>query len=330
MSSRAPPVWQRRYLLMPSDPSSGTLAKLIEAMNTLLLRTLLSVHHHGSMAEAGRQLNLTHGGVAHQLRALEAEIGAALVERHGRSVYLTAAGLRLLQKAQQILDDVRSLPAVANADEIRGQLRLGVGNTMIVSAIPDLLACVVREYPQLRVNVHLGTSANFYAQVRAGELDAAIALEPPFGLQKEFGWKPFSETPLVLLVPSRLGEKAAIDLLRSQPFIHYDRSTWIGRQTDTYLRSLGLEPASQFEVPSTETIARMVHRGLGIAVVPRMRNLLSQDLNVTTLPLPGLADFRRFGFVWLHSSPRLSLINALSNLIPAQGRQASGAANDAA
>jgi len=282
------------------------------------------------MAEAGRQLNLTHGGVAQQVRALEAEIGVALVARHGRKVHLTAAGLRVLQKSQQILDDVRSLAAVANSDEIRGQLRLGVGNTVIVSGIPDLLASVVRKYPQLRVNVHLGTSANFYSQIRAGELDAAIALEPPFGLQKEFGWKPFSETPLVLLLPARLSAMSAIDLLRSQPFIHYDRSTWIGRQTDSYLRSLGLDPASQFEVPSTEAIARMVHRGLGVAVVPKMRNLLSQDLDVTTMALPGLADFRRFGFVWLQSSPRLNLINAFSTLIPRKGRKSSESVNDAA
>lgn len=59
------------------------------------LRAFDATARHGGFAAAGRVLNVTHAAVAQQVRALEMQIGVALVRRAGRSVGLTEAGQRL-------------------------------------------------------------------------------------------------------------------------------------------------------------------------------------------------------------------------------------------
>lgn len=60
-----------------------------------LLRAFDATARHGSFAEAGRALNVTHAAVTQAVRALEAELGMALVRRSGRTVALTEAGATL-------------------------------------------------------------------------------------------------------------------------------------------------------------------------------------------------------------------------------------------
>jgi LysR family transcriptional regulator, glycine cleavage system transcriptional activator len=60
-----------------------------------LLRAFDATARHGSFAEAGRALNVTHAAVTQAVRALEAELGVSLVQRAGRTVALTEAGDRL-------------------------------------------------------------------------------------------------------------------------------------------------------------------------------------------------------------------------------------------
>jgi LysR family transcriptional regulator, glycine cleavage system transcriptional activator len=62
-----------------------------------LLRAFDATAKHGSFAEAGRVLNVTHAAVTQAVRGLEAELGVPLVRRAGRTVALTEAGAQLAQ-----------------------------------------------------------------------------------------------------------------------------------------------------------------------------------------------------------------------------------------
>ncbi|MYN13956.1 LysR family transcriptional regulator [Pusillimonas sp. TS35] len=276
-------------------------------MNTDFLSTLVAVHRYGSMAEAARRLNITHGAVAQQLKALGEQLGAPVVARSGKTVHLTESAHRILETSQKILDDVGSLSALANARGIQGELRLGAGNTSLNSTVPHILAKLAGRYPALRVSIRSGLSSQFYPWVETNELDAAIALEPPFDMPKRLGWRVLSEEPFCLLAPAQYAGRDALALLRREPFIRYDRESWVGRQIEHYLRRAGIAPQERFELASTESISLMVHNGLGVAIVPNAWNLWRQGLNVISLPLPGNCPARRFGLIWSRSSPRLQL-----------------------
>lgn len=277
-------------------------------MNSTFLNTLIAVHHHGSMAEAARRLNITHGAVAQQMKALEEQLGTVLIARSGKTVHLTNAAHRILETSQKILDDIDSLTALANTQEIKGELRLGAGNTSLNSTIPNILARLIERYPALQVSIQTGLSSEFYPKVESNELDAAIALEPPFNMPKRTGWRLLSEEHFFLLVSAKHQGQNAHDLLKQQPFIRYDKNTWVGQQIEQYLKKVGIVPKERFELASTESISLMVNKGLGVAIVPNAWNLWKQGLNVVSIPLPSACAPRRFGLIWARSSPRLQLV----------------------
>ena len=277
-------------------------------MNTRFLHTLIAIHKHGSMAEAARRLNITHGAVAQQVKTLEGELGTALISRSGKTVHLTNAGHRILVKSQEILDNVDALTALAHSQEIKGELRLGAGNTSLNSTVPNILAKLMERYPSLQVSIRPGLSTEFYPCVENNELDAAIALEPPYEPPKKMGWHLLSEENFVLLASSRHQGKDVLDLLRREPFIRYDKNSWVGQQIEQYLRKVGITPKERFELASTESIALMVNKDLGVAIVPYAWNLWKQGLDVISMPLPGACEPRRFGLIWTRSSPRLQLV----------------------
>lgn len=293
-------------------------------MNTRLLNTLLAVHRYGSMAEAARRLNLTHGAVAQQIRALESELRVNLVRRAGKVVHLTQAAHRILDTSQRILTDVDALAALANTNELRGELSLGTGNTVLAGKIPDILETLGARYPEIRVNITSGQSSDFHAQVERGALDAAIAMEPSFTPSKVMGWHLLSEEPFVLIASRRHEDADPHLLLEREPFIRYHRESWAGQQIDAYLRQNSIVPRERFELASTEAITRLVHKDLGVAIVPSAWNQWQGGLSVISLPLKTPCKPRRFGLIWLRSSPRLQLIEAfLDAAIMAYARDAS-------
>lgn len=279
-------------------------------MNTKLLNTLLAVHRYGSMAEAARRLNLTHGAVAQQLRALENELGISLVRRAGKAVHLTQAAHRILDPSQRILEEINALAALANTDELRGELSVGTGNTVLAGKVPDILEALSSQYPEIRVNIMSGQSSDFHTQVERGTLDAAIAMEPAYTPSKVMGWHQLSEEPFVMIAAQRHEGADPHLLLEREPFIRYHRDSWAGQQIDAYLRQNSIVPRERFELASTEAITRLVHKDLGVAIVPSAWDQWQKGLAIVSLALKTPCKPRRFGLIWLRSSPRLQLIEA--------------------
>ncbi len=149
------------------------------------------------MAAAARLLNITPATVAQQVRTLEREIGAQLIARSGRTVSVTEAGVRILERARSLLREVSDLHTVANDDVTAGELRIGAGTNALTGILPDILALMVARFPRIKVFIKPGYSPELYSAVESGELDAAIVLEAPFALSKRVGWELLREEPLV-------------------------------------------------------------------------------------------------------------------------------------
>ncbi|MBY2907709.1 LysR substrate-binding domain-containing protein [Rhizobium leguminosarum] len=63
-------------------------------------------------------------------------------------------------------------------------------------------------------------------------------------------------------------EQGPHELLKTQPFIRYDRTLWSGQLADEYLRTTGIQPKELMELDGLEAIAVLVDRGLGVSLVP--------------------------------------------------------------
>jgi len=263
------------------------------------------------MAAAARALNISASAVAQQLRTLERDLGVPLLVRIGRTVRITDQGSRILAQARQLVRDEATLKNLAHDDSISGELRLGACSTALIGILPALMARMNDQYPDIKFRVETANSVQLYTQIVAGQLDAAVVLEAPYPLPKTCEWLMLREEPLVVLAPDRLMHANALDLLRSQPFIRYDRNKWGGRGPDKYLRELGIQPNERYEVDMLQAIAVMVDLGLGVSLVPDWSRPWPENLRIARLPLPERRIGRRVGIVWSRFSVRIKLVNAL-------------------
>nr|BFE80864.1 hypothetical protein GCM10020093_034650 [Planobispora longispora] len=115
------------------------------------LRLLRELSHRGTIAAVAEALMFTPSAVSQQLSALEREAGVALLERTGRRVALTPAGIALVGHAEAVLERLEQAAAElasARAD-LSGTVRIGAFPTATRTILPAALAALAREHPAL-------------------------------------------------------------------------------------------------------------------------------------------------------------------------------------
>lgn len=278
-------------------------------MDIRFLESFLTVAECGSVAEAARRLNLTPAAVAQRLRALEQELGRPLVSRIGRTVRPTVAGMAVQQHAPDLVRAVRDLRAVAAGNMPAGQLRIGCTQTALTGQIPTIIAMLSERWPEIEYFFKPGSSVDLYHSVLAEDLDAALIIHPPFPLPKTLRWQTLRHEPLLLLVPENLHVSDIHATICSQPFIRYDRNQWGGQIVDRYLRQNNLKVREWVELDALDSIAALVNRGLGVAIVPDWAPPWPEGLSVQKIRLEE-AEVRQMGVLWGLSGPRVAAIRA--------------------
>ncbi|WP_321872476.1 LysR substrate-binding domain-containing protein [Burkholderia ubonensis] len=254
-------------------------------MSLRAFRTLVAIARHRTFARAGEAIGLTQSAVSLQIKTLESEFNVQLFDRSRRQPALTEAGRILVAQAEQILAMVDRIPdALSDEKKLVGRLRIGAIQTALAGPLPDALLALRHAHPSLRVHVCAGMSAELAQRVAAGELDAAITTHPVKPHPAELTWTPLYEDRFWLLVPPHCAERDAGALLESLPFIRFDAQAWAGRMIAAELRRLGVRVREEMVLDSTETIVRMVARGLGAAIVALSDSTLARLPAVTRLP----------------------------------------------
>lgn len=135
--------------------------------------TLAETRHFG---RAAARLNLSQPPLSRQLAALEASLGATLLERSPRSVTLTAAGERFYVDAKAILaaldQAARNAQAAASGDA--GKLSVGFTMCAAYSVVPRYARAFGDAWPDVALSLREVVSNDLAAQVLAGHIDAAI------------------------------------------------------------------------------------------------------------------------------------------------------------
>ena len=277
-----------------------------------MLKTFVAVADHGSFAAAAERVALTAAAVGAQMKALEDLFKRPLFDRTGRAVTFTPAGLALVARARRLVDDYEDmLAAVPAGDDIAGTVTIGA----IVSAMGALATSVVNlkaPYPLLDIRIVNGRQADLHANVLTGELDAAILVESARPDGRTAIWSHLYSEPLMLIASARVAspEMQALDLLRSQPFIRFDRATSSGARIDQFLRRSGVQPNELVEMNSLPAIVELVRQHAGVSIVPVLHHFgWHRDPALCLLPLPGKPQGRQVGR--LENTRRLSVTSII-------------------
>jgi DNA-binding transcriptional LysR family regulator len=259
------------------------------------LRTLVAIARYGTFSAAAERIGLTQAAVSGHVRRLEEHLGFTLFDRRGRSVRLNPDGVRTLDRAKALLEQFEALGArVERTAHV--VIRVGAITSVQSALLARALTRFHSQFPNHRVQVVPGLSLHLLDQVDAGELDLAVITRPPYGLPPDLDWQTMSSERYVLVVPqSRPGDDWR-EVLRSEPFLRYDRLAFGGRQVDRFIRALPFPVNEVMEVP-VQTMINMVGQGLGVALIPRAEAHFPLPSGVRALELTGADLCREVGIV---------------------------------
>lgn len=232
------------------------------------LKTLIAVAREGTFAAAGSKIGLTQAAVSAQMQRLEAELGVELFDRKGRSAQLNRMGHQVLLQGQELVRQFQNLGTTSAGLPASILITLGAIASVQRSFLPQALAQFHQRSPQCRTRVVPGLSMELVNQVDSGEIDLAAIIRPPFSLQSDLRWTTLAREPYRLIVPADMPGDDWAELLSSQPFIRYDRSSFGGRQVDRFLRETHIPLHEVCELDELDAIIKLVANGVGVALVP--------------------------------------------------------------
>lgn len=290
-----------------------------------VMKTFLAVAAEGSFAAAAQRVALTQAAVGQQMRALEGEMRRPLFERQGKSVALSEAGRALLPAMRRLVALYEQMVAQAPPDDaMAGTVHLGA----IVSAVRPLIEATLAlkaRHPALDLHVSAAKSADLLQRVANGGLQAAVVVrEPARGpAASELAWIALYEEPMVLLAHRAVEDAAPRALLQRHPFIRFDRTEHTGQLVERTLRRLRVQPEDFLELNAIEAVVELVRSGLGIAIVPLLREARWQSdprLRVIELPASQAREPRRVALAHRRGEASAPVIAALAREL--QGRHA--------
>lgn len=248
------------------------------------LRAFDATARHGGFTGAGRVLNVTHAAVAQQVRALERELGVALVQRAGRSVGLTEAGRRLAQCLDEGFGTITAGIEALRRSEERRPLFVAtttfIAETLIIPRLPEFWAL----HPG--IEVAMSPSQSRVDLDRDGFDLAVRALSDGWDGTGPEEVRPLGRPPLLAVcAPSLLagGTRNPAEL----PWLLDHDQSW----DHDRLRGAGLDPAAlrQIHLGSPHLEMSAARRGLGVLLATEV--ICRDDLEagrLVVLPVAGL------------------------------------------
>ncbi|KWT06442.1 MULTISPECIES: LysR family transcriptional regulator [Pseudomonas syringae group] len=282
------------------------------------LKTLIAVAREGTFAAAGDRIGLTQAAVSAQMQRLEAQLGVELFDRKGRSAQLNRMGQQVLLQGQELVRLYGSLGNSATGSAPNVLVTIGAIASVQRSFLPDALALFHRQFPQCRTRVIPGLSMDLVNQVDAGEVDLAAIIRPPFSLHSDLRWTTLMREPYRLIVPADLQGEDWAELISSQPFIRYDRSSFGGRQVDRFLRQTHVSLREVCELDELDAIVKLVANGVGVALVPETATIQAWPAGVRAVDLGPHTFHRDIGLVHRERRSLAEPVNVLARLLIAQ------------
>jgi LysR family transcriptional regulator, cys regulon transcriptional activator len=241
------------------------------------LRYLAAVAQSGlNITAAAQKLHTSQPGVSKQIKLLEDELGFQIFVREGRNLTrITPAGQQVIERALRILQEAQSIRDLSTElrDEGRGSLSIGTTHTQARYVLPSVIREFRGRYPQVRLNLHQGTSEQIAEMVAGDRIDCAIATgsEQLFGdltLLPCYRWHRSVIVPRTH--PLADGGRLTFKALAAYPLITYTFSfTGPSSLHEAFARA-GMVPNVAITARDADVIETYVRLGLGVGIVAHM------------------------------------------------------------
>ena len=245
-------------------------------MDTRQLAAFCAVVERKSFSQAAERLGVTQPAVSLQIRALEKRLGAQLLDRSGRRVEPTEAGLRLYRGAQRMLaleEQLVGEVAAGAEGALAGELSLGASTGPAAIVVPQLLCEFQARNRGVNVSLQVHDTQAVVDLVADRELELGIvgAARRRRGVRFE----PFFRDEVILACPpghTFAGRSVGLDELRAEPLIVMQEGAGVRQVLEDELRRLGTR-LRELDVPLVlglqESVRSAVVGGYGVTFISR-------------------------------------------------------------
>ena len=207
-----------------------------------------------------------------QIAQLEAELGAPLFDRVGKTVRLTSAGETFLGYARTLLTTAEQAQAALQpAKQISGSLRIALADSVCSTFLPGLLKRYHALCPQVELVLCTATADGMLQMLTTNQVDLAYTLDHPL-LQPTLVRAVDVPEPVCFIAPAGhpLADKAEVplDVLAQQEFLLTERGMSYRDALDQRLAARGLSIHPYIELGSASLLCQMVERGMGLSFLP--------------------------------------------------------------
>ena len=245
-------------------------------MDTRQLAAFCAVVERKSFSQAAERLGVTQPAVSLQVRALEKRLGTQLLDRSGRRVEPTEAGLRLYRGAKRMLtleDHIVADVTASGEGDLAGDLVLGASTGPAAIAVPLLLCEFQRESPGVRVSLTVSDTHAIVERVSTRELELGIV-----GAARRYRgvrFEPFFSDEVILACPPGhrfAGRTVSLDELREESLVLMQEGAGVRQVVEDALRRQGVRLRDldvRLELGLQESVRAAVEAGYGVTFISR-------------------------------------------------------------
>ena len=255
------------------------------------IETFLEVAKLSSFSRAAERRFRTQPAISSQIRSLEEEVGAKLLDRSGGRVAVTAAGKVFQKYAEETIEQRRvMLIALAEMHRIpRGEIVVSANEGTCLHILPEVFAEFKRQYPSVAVNVKRSEHQKILEALIENSCDFGVVSMPI--KDKRYTVVPIHKDELVVITPVKhplagRGEATLADIAQFPLLLPK-----LGRTRDTLealFHERRLKPIISMELDSSELTKRFVVADVGISFIPRSN--VAEDLKTKTLSALKITD----------------------------------------
>jgi len=234
------------------------------------LEALVWISRLGSFRAAARRLSVSQPAVSGRIRALEEQLGLAIIDRSQARPRVTRKGAELVRYAERMLDLTETIEArLRSKSSLVGTIRMGAADSFALTHLSPLLARLASKHPALHVELDIDFSSNLDRKLRAEQLDIAflnaplpdpaITIVSLADIELEWFASPRLKLPRGRVTPASL---------ERLPILTNPRPSHLYRTVLGWFGAAGLTPQRLNTCTSLSIMAKLTADGFGVAALP--------------------------------------------------------------
>lgn len=257
-------------------------------MNISKYKALLTAVDMGSFSAAAQKLGYTQSGLTHMMNALEDELGISILQRGYYGIKLTPGGERIIPKIRQLVMCEDALMNEVEMVKSYGDnvIRIGAFASMAGTWLPYIVEKFNAEFPDVTVNIQMGTVAELYGGLNEGRFDICFGTR---NNKYNFKWVNLGDDPFYAILPKDypVDDEFPIKGFNGTKFL----MPGLGFDDDigAVFSEYGVKPFVTPTYVDDPAIISMVEHGLGISMLSQLI-LAKRHTSVKMLPIvPGVS-----------------------------------------